>query len=243
MSVQTRARAAALAVAMECIDLVTRAGLGGVISRETQQQRAGFMTIEADFQQKERFEIIAISAGTGNGWDFSAAVLRESLVMWDGVECFIDHEQSGGRGGRSVRDLAGMLRGAAWDEQRQGIRCELVALGPGAAELAAMGKTITQGEARPKVGFSADLFFMAKGKTVVKITKVNSVDLVYNPARGGEFIRALNQKEADRVTMREAYFYAVGCMELVKEANPAGSLRWREVTAAQKVIESEIERA
>ena len=67
------------------------------------------------------FEILAITAGIGNGWDFPAAVLQQSLSLWDGAECFIDHAQWG----HSVRDLAGQLSAAAWDAAAGGIKAQL----------------------------------------------------------------------------------------------------------------------
>ena len=36
--------------------------------------------------------------------------------------------------------------------------------------------------------------FTAKGREVQQITRVFSVDLVVNPARGGEFVREIYQK-------------------------------------------------
>lgn len=35
--------------------------------------------------------ILAITAGVGNGWHFSAASLRNSLPHWEGVHTFVDH--------------------------------------------------------------------------------------------------------------------------------------------------------
>jgi len=54
--------------------------------------------------------IQAISAGSGNGWEFGAAVLQESLPLWQGAECFVDHSWTE----RSVRDLAGICSNPAW---------------------------------------------------------------------------------------------------------------------------------
>lgn len=65
-----------------------------------------------------RFEILAITAGPANGWVFPAEVLRESLQLWDGVNCFVDHSLKE----RSVRDIAGILRKPVWDSQANGIR-------------------------------------------------------------------------------------------------------------------------
>ncbi len=144
-----------------------------------------------------RFEILAITAGTGNGWLFSAGVLRASLTLWNEAECFIDHELPRA-GQRSVRDLAGVLTNPTWDEAAQGIRAELHTVGPSGPALAAVAHELLAAPAPAALaglGFSADVVFTAEGRRVVKIVRVISVDLVVHPARGGKFIRALNQME------------------------------------------------
>lgn len=141
------------------------------------------------------FEVLAITAGEGNGWVFSEAVLLDSLPLWDGVGCFVDHAQNEARP-RSLRDLAGVLDAPQWDAERSGIRCRLRGVGPAAEVLEQMGRQMMRERARPageagsapRVGFSADMIFSAVGNQVQKITRVLSVDLVYNPARGGEFL-------------------------------------------------------
>ena len=68
------------------------------------------------------FEVLAITAGEGNGWQFSAEALRGSLPLWDGVETFVDHgaETSGAR---SLRDLAGMCHTPRFDEAARALCC------------------------------------------------------------------------------------------------------------------------
>ncbi|MDX9863858.1 MAG: hypothetical protein RBT34_03530, partial [Anaerolineaceae bacterium] len=147
------------------------------------------------------FEILAITAGEGNGWQFPADCLRASLPLWDGVETFVDHAWLG----RSVRDLAGVCRQPEWDAAVQGVRLHLSPVGPSAPLLTALARQmLAEGNARPAVGFSADLVFTARGQQVEEILKVYSVDLVMDPARGGAFVRALNAlysepKEVDRM--------------------------------------------
>ncbi|MDY6874263.1 MAG: hypothetical protein SVR81_09910, partial [Chloroflexota bacterium] len=147
-----------------------------------------------------RFEVLAITAGKGNGWHFPAAALQASLPLWEGVYCFIDHD----RGARSVRDIGGVLQDAAWDEASQGIRATLAAFGPGGPVLMALGEQILAGEGHPagKIGFSADVLFAGKNRIVEKVLKVFSVDLVYDPARGGAFLRALNQSDEQNGGLR-----------------------------------------
>jgi hypothetical protein len=74
------------------------------------------------------------------------------------------------------------------------VRLELAAMGPAGKLVEELGRQILAEKGpKPRVGFSADILFTAKGRDVVKILRVLSCDLVYNPARGGAFVRALNQ--------------------------------------------------
>ncbi|NLZ26378.1 MAG: hypothetical protein GX884_02235 [Chloroflexi bacterium] len=149
------------------------------------------LALEVNPISPDSFEILAITAGSANGWEFSAEVLRESLSLWDGVNCFVDHDLAA----RSVRDIAGVLRKPSWDEETQGVRAELQAFGPSAHVLSDVGRQILEISDKPavKVGFSADVLFKGTNGKVEKILRIFSVDLVYNPARGGVFLRALNQ--------------------------------------------------
>ena len=155
------------------------------------QQRINLISTSVNDQGE--FEILAITAGEGNGWKFSAAALNESVSLWDGVHTFIDHHWFGS----SVHDLAGVCHSPEWDEKAQGIKLRLKPFGPAASVLTEMGKHyLAEEQVKPDVGFSADIMFTAKGKEVQQITRVFSVDLVVNPARGGEFVREIYQKLA-----------------------------------------------
>lgn len=155
------------------------------------------LSLEASAQPVSpgKFEVLAITAGEGNGWIFPAPVLQASLPLWEGAYCFIDHD----RQARSVRDIGGVLQDPVWDDATQGIRASLMAFGPGGPVLSALGQQILAGEQHtlPKIGFSADVLFAGKNRKVEKILKVFSVDLVYEPARGGAFVRSLNQSQDD----------------------------------------------
>lgn len=151
-----------------------------------------------------QFEVLAITAGVGNGWRFGANVLRRSLDLWDGVECFVDHASP-----RSLRDLGGVFGEPRWDEAAQGVRLRLRTLGPAGGLVEALGREmLAAGESAPRVGFSADIGFLAKGKEINEIVKVYSVDLVVNPARGGAFVRPLPQ--------------AAGELQLQNSSKPGG---------------------
>ena len=149
------------------------------------------LTLQAQPLSPRGFEILAITAGPANGWEFPAEVLHQSLPLWEGVNCFVDHAWSA----RSVRDIAGVLHSPVWDEGRSGVRAELLPFGPSAEVLVEVGRQVLAEQAEPgaKVGFSADIQFKGRDGKVEKILRIFSVDLVYNPARGGIFLRAMNQ--------------------------------------------------
>ena len=146
------------------------------------------------------FEILAITAGTGNGWQFSAGALQASLPLWDGAQCFVDHAWNG----HSVRDLAGVCRSPQWDESVQGVRLALRPLGPSAELLRELGRQVlAEEDGAGRVGFSADVLFTAQGRQVEQILRVFSLDLMIDPARGGAFLRALNQMQFNQTVSKE----------------------------------------
>ena len=161
------------------------------------------------------FEILAITAGEGNGWKFSAEALKSSTALWDGVHSFIDHHWFGS----SVHDLAGVCTAPSWDETAQGIKLRLKPFGPASGILSELGKQILAEEnLKLDVGFSADIMFTAKGKEVQQITRVFSVDLVVSPARGGEFIREICQKLAKHTDSNQKK--EVNMPKIIEDINP-----------------------
>jgi hypothetical protein len=145
------------------------------------------VTLQSCQPGQQEIEILAISAGSGNGWEFPAEVLRSSLARWDGVECFIDHAWES----RSLRDLAGVCHDPRWSEESQGVQLNLRPFGPAAGLLRQASADMRSADAPlPSIGFSADLVFSAAGRQVTRIEKVLSVDLVVRPARGGVFLPA-----------------------------------------------------
>ena len=171
------------------------------------------------------FEILAISAGEGNGWQFSAAVLQASLPLWEGVETFIDHTPAGSAR-RSLRDLAGVCSQPRFDETANGVRLRLQPAGPSGALLETLGREwLEQAEPRPRLGFSADLLFSARGQQVSEILRVLSLDLVFNPARGGAFLRTLNQTQIQEENMSENPNQAAElCQQLLETSLAAARL-------------------
>lgn len=205
-------------------------------------QRQSF-PIQGAPQPGGEFEIVAISAGEGNGWRFDAAVLQQALPLFDEVQCFIDHIQPGVRTNHSVRDLAGILYHPRWDESARAICCRLKPLGPASNLLTELGAAIlAEPELRANVGFSADLGFCADGNAVRELKRVYSVDLVVNPARGGAFKAVIEkltrQNSSDEEAIRGAFSAeAENCADSLRKALLEESLRGSQLpnVAAERI--------
>jgi len=137
------------------------------------------------------YEIIAISAGKGNGYNFPAATLKTAVQMWSRVPCYIDHEATPDKKRHSARDLAGLIHSPQWSEAEQGIQARLKPTGPSADALRKLADAALEDPDLP-IGFSADIFIDTTDNNVVTaIKRVISTDAVLKPARGGKFLRVL----------------------------------------------------
>lgn len=158
---------------------------------EPTTQRLSFALSNPTSNEDGSYEILAITSGLGNGWKFTSATLQRSLPLWDGLHCFLDHSLNQ----RSIKDVAGILTNPVFDEEAQGIRAKLTPFGPGSELLNGLAPILTNADQKDyKVGFSADLSFIGANQVVKEIVKVHSVDLVVNPARGGKFLRVMNNE-------------------------------------------------
>lgn len=137
------------------------------------------------------YEIIAISAGAGNGYQFPPATLKKAVPMWNRIPCYIDHEATPDKKRHSARDLGGIIHSPYWHEAERGIAARLKPTGPSAEDLRKLADAALENPDLP-IGFSADIFIdTTDDRTVTAIKRVLSTDAVLKPARGGKFLRVL----------------------------------------------------
>ena len=145
------------------------------------------------------FEVIAMHPGSANGLRYPADTLRASVDagLWNGAAVFMDHPSTLDEtraGGRTVGDLAGVVE-SSWFEG--GVRARVRCAGPRGAMVATLARQLladtAAGRPVPHIGLSADLLVLRdESGSVREIRRVNSLDVVFNPAAGGAFVRALN---------------------------------------------------
>lgn len=138
----------------------------------------------------EGFDILAINEGEakGHGISFTSAVLQEAISLYESKPVFIDHPGFGNA--PSIRNLAGTLQAASWNDTQRGIQAKLIPAGPAADVLLSVRDAAkTNAAIMDAVGFSTVLNVKVNQKgEVLKIVRVKSVDVVIDPARGGKFL-------------------------------------------------------
>ena len=139
------------------------------------------------------YEVVLIRPGVANGIQFSAEVLKQSVDLWEGATSFVDHGDFLGWSPRKVRDIAGVISGCRYDEERGVVgRLSLNGAQPWLDQfLRTICRDREKGLPVPDVGLSADMTLQRRKGECVAILKVHSVDVVFNPAAGGAFERVL----------------------------------------------------
>ena len=153
-------------------------------------------------------DVVILSEGRANDLFFGAAVLARGYERFSGTPVFVDHATLADLhrpGGRSVRDLAGLVLEPTWDAAARCIRGRL-ALSRGAAWLRDLIRDFAP---YPELfGLSADLWIRRQDAAspphpVLSIEDVNSVDIVVRPAAGGRFVSSDVQHHAKEGAMQE----------------------------------------
>ncbi len=145
------------------------------------------------------YQVTAMSAGVGNGWEFTPGVLQASVDLWQCVNVYLGHARDDNRGPNGERqppDFCGVFSGGYFDPSDGAIRGRLRLVGPAAPMARAIARAYLDayeaGEPAPDVGLSASLYLVADGRRVVEISRVESLDVIATtPARGGRFEAAL----------------------------------------------------
>lgn len=174
------------------------------------------------------------------------AVLRESAPLFEGARVFekTDEEHVKGQG-KAFRQLIGGLSGVAFIEGASSdtgeIRALLTLIEPNGDVAVKLREAKARGLAN-LFGFSINADGIAKtqlreGRKVfvaTKISKVSSVDLIVDPAAGGELIRmveSINPQEDRDMSLREKL------LQSIKDQAPAAWAKLNPDTATDEQIE------
>jgi len=186
------------------------------------------------------YEVLLIHAGQANGWNFSRQVLRDSVPMFDGVDCFADHNLFE----QSVHELCGVFSNPRWSDERGGVLADLRPTGPQADLLRIYAEDVIASAAKqsphPNVGFSPVLVFQSKENGEVShILRVRSCDLVVNPAFKTSFIKAKFNSPSS--VLRPSSAEGPERNPMTEPTNPTETVAaLQELTGAQREIDTAV---
>lgn len=142
----------------------------------------------------DSYSVTAITAGQANNYNWSPQVLTASVQagLWDHVSVFINHANGPDTTRvvtRDLLDLAGIFHSPRFENDS--IVGTLLAVGPRRPDLITLAETYLNSHAAgitPNIGLSADLYCTHDGPEIKQIVSVNTLDVVFQPAAGGEFL-------------------------------------------------------
>ena len=139
-------------------------------------------------------------AGAPKGWHISPDVLETSAHLWLGASVYTDHP--GFFDAPSINHLVGVIRSPYFDSASSSVKAQLHILALAQAQntielLDTLIAIRATGEPAPPIGLSAvldlDWEYDERDRRIVKaIEKVWSVDVVFEPAAGGNVTRIVN---------------------------------------------------
>ncbi len=228
--VREQSRLFAYAYSIDDNNLVTVGAKTEVVREHNAVAMREAVFVEAADDTGAKWLVRVIRAGLSkNKNHYPDAVLRESVALFEGVRVFekSDEEHIKGKG-KSTKNLLGVIRnpkfikGAANDTGE--IQATFHILETAGDTPAKIREAFDRGLSDDMFGFSIDADGTdkaGKGRRIAtKITKVNSLDFITEPAAGGQLINlieAVNPEEQQEMTLRARMIEAV-------EANNNGSL-------------------
>lgn len=201
-------------------------------------ERAVF--IESAAADGSAWDAVLVRAGkSGNGNYYPDAVLREAAEKFEGARVFAKSNDEHLKGSRpNVNNLAGWISGARFVEGKKTDTGHISGRVNLAGDGAGLRETIVDAWKRGKrdlVGLSIDVFgtverAMREGvKYARSITKVNSVDLIIDPAAGGALVRLVEAAAQENDTMKQRM------LEAVKQKLPAKFAQLTEAATDEEI--------
>jgi hypothetical protein len=158
------------------------------------------IAVESVEMQGSEWEVVLIKSGTSKNKNYyPSAALQKAIPMFEGAKAYDSHvtaEELKVHPGRKVGELLGWFDGVRWDEKREAVVGRFHAAATWLREM--MLNAYKDGK-RDLVGFSIDAYVNSNARQmegqdvnyVESFEAVNSVDVVCEPAAGGEVIRVV----------------------------------------------------
>ena len=150
-----------------------------------------FEALNVDAEKKKAHVVLIKEGWSKNKRYYPAQVLEQAVPLFEGAKCYLDHSDIKGIPNRSVRELTGFYEnvkfaGKQVEADLQFLETEAGKVGLDIAKETVKHNKLLAGLSIRGVG---SVRKVEEGHEVENLSKIISVDLVSDPAAGGEFLR------------------------------------------------------
>ena len=168
-----------------------------------------FEAVTIDEEKKKAHVVVIKSGWSKNKRYYPEETLREAVPLFEGVKCYLDHNDCKGTPTRSVRELSGFCEKVKFAGNRIEADLQFLSTEAGRVGLEIAKETLKHNKALAGLSIrgTAVLQKIEEGHEVKSIKSINSVDIVSDPAAGGEFIRLyesiMEDKSMENLTLEK----------------------------------------
>jgi len=150
-----------------------------------------FETLAVDEEKKKAHVVIIKEGWSKNKRYYPANVLTEAVPLFEGAKCYLDHSDIKGIPNRSVRELTGFYENVNFVGKQIEADLQFIDTEAGKVGLDIAKETIKHNKSLAGLSIRGigTLRKTEEGHEVESLNKIISVDLVSDPAAGGEFLR------------------------------------------------------
>ncbi len=163
----------------------------GEYAEEAIEDQEVFETLGVE-EDKRRAHVVIIKEGwSKNKRYYPADVLAEAVPLFEGAKCYLDHSDIKGIPNRSVRELTGFFENARFVGNQIEADLQFLDTEAGRVGFDIAKETIKHNKvlAGLSIRGNGTLRKVEEGHIVESLKNIASVDLVSDPAAGGEFLR------------------------------------------------------
>lgn len=150
-----------------------------------------FEALNVDAEKKKAHVVLIKEGWSKNKRYYPAQVLEQAVPLFEGAKCYLDHSDIKGIPNRSVRELTGFYENVKFAGKQVEADLQFLETEAGKVGLDIAKETVKHNKllAGLSIRGIGTMRKVEEGHEVESLSKIISVDMVSDPAAGGEFLR------------------------------------------------------
>ena len=150
-----------------------------------------FEALNVDAEKKKAHVVLIKEGWSKNKRYYPAQVLEQAVPLFEGAKCYLDHSDIKGIPNRSVRELTGFYENVKFAGKQVEADLQFLDTEAGKVGLDIAKETVKHNKllAGLSIRGIGTMRKVEEGHEVENLSKIISVDMVSDPAAGGEFLR------------------------------------------------------